>query len=246
MIRAYVAYICSWSYLFLSLPLLFRVMYLNKKEKIKESNRLTYQFTRSFARLIIRLTGSTVHVIGNENIPKNEPILFVSNHPSHLDSAIIQGYISQPKGFVATAKAKQFPILRTWMKYMNCIFIEKENIRQSLKCINQGIDLLKNGHSVVIFPEGNLSDRNLVGEFKPGSLKLALKSGVPIVPITIRGTDDIMEKNILKVKPAFVECIISKPIFLDQLTREEEKELPTKIRNIIADNFNGIQKKIAN
>ncbi|MGI6119375.1 MAG: lysophospholipid acyltransferase family protein, partial [Desulfosporosinus sp.] len=76
-----------------------------------------------------------------------------------------------------------------------------------------------------------------LGEFKPGSLKLALKAGVPIVPITIRGSYRIMEQNGIIIKPAQVKVFISNPIYTDRLNKKQAAELPEKVREIIEQGF---------
>ena len=111
--------------------------------------------------------------------------------------------------------------------------MDRSDIRQSLKVINQAADHLKKGYSMVIFPEGTRSKGETLGEFKPGSLKLGLKAGVPIVPITISGSYKIMEQNGFIIKPAHVEIIISDPIPTIGLTKEQAAELPEKVYQMI-------------
>lgn len=92
-------------------------------------------------------------------------------------------YIEKPKAFIAKIELLKLPLLRTWMIHLKCVFMDRSDIRQSLKVINQAADHLKEGYSMIIFPEGTRSKNETFGEFKPGSLKLALKAGVPIVPV---------------------------------------------------------------
>jgi len=120
---------------------------------------------------------------------------------------------------------------------MKCVFMDRSDIRQSLKVINQAADYLKEGYSMVIFPEGSRSKGETLGEFKPGSLKLAVKAEVPIVPITIRGSYKILEQNGFMIKPAHVEISILDPIPTAGLTKEQATELPEKVRKIIDDSL---------
>jgi len=198
---------------------------------------LADKFTRSFAKLLFFLSGSTIRVVGKENIPKGQPVLFVSNHQSHMDSVIIHGFIDIPKGFISIVEVKKLPILRTWMKYIKCVFMDRSNSRQVFMCIEQSIGLLKQGHSMVIYPEGRLSDGETVVEFKNGCLRIAIKAGVPIVPITIRGSHKVMTKNGSRIKPAAIECIISEPIHTKDIGKDEEKNLVKNVRDIIISNI---------
>ncbi|MDR4369479.1 1-acyl-sn-glycerol-3-phosphate acyltransferase, partial [Bacillus cereus] len=89
-----------------------------------------------------------------------------------------------PFGFVANAVIKKFSVVPTWMDLMNCVFMDLSDRRQSLKAIKDGIELLKTGNSIVLFPAGTRSKGGEVGEFKAGSFHLAVKSGVAILPVT--------------------------------------------------------------
>ncbi len=116
---------------------------------------------------------------------------------------------------------------------MNCVFMDRSNPRAGLKAIQEGVAHLKEGYSQVIFPEGSRSRGEQMGEFKPGSFKLATKARVPIVPVTINGSYNIMESHGWTIKPAVVEVSISQPIPTAGLTKEEIDELPDKVRHII-------------
>jgi len=192
------------------------------------------QVARHFARSIFDFSGSTAEVVGLENIPKDSAVLFVSNHQGHLDYAVFLGYIDKPKGYVSMHKAKNAPIVGKWMLDMDCIFLNRDNIRQAMTTINQGIELLKSGWPLVVFPEGRRSKGNTIAAFKAGSLKLATKSKVPIIPVTLDGTYKIIEANNGWVVPAHVRVTIHPAIETANLKNEELKNLPTKVREIIA------------
>lgn len=219
-------------------PALIRVKYLNKQNRIKEKDELTYKTARNWGRDLMRLSGSKIKVTGEENVPKDGAVLFVSNHQSNLDIPILLGFIDKPKAFISKVEMSKMPLLSDWMKYINCVFIDRGNTRESLKAIKEGIRLLKEGYSFVVFPEGTRSKDGTLGEFKPGSLKLATKSRAPIVPVTIKGAIDIMQKDKLVIRPADVELVISKPIFIDDDIAKDSNALAEKVRNIINENLN--------
>lgn len=233
MIRTVFWYVMGWTYLVITLPVLLRVKYLDQCGEIEKRDQLVNDFSMQIARFFVKISGSTVIVRGEENLPPDGPVLFVSNHQGHMDSPIIHGYIKIPKGFVSIVEVKKFPILRTWMRYMKCIFLDRSDPKQSLECINEAVQFLKHGHSMVIFPEGKLSDGGEISEFRNGSLRLAIKSGVPIIPITIKGSYKIMNKSGSKIQPATIECIISKPINTTAIDRNGEKELLKLVRETI-------------
>jgi 1-acyl-sn-glycerol-3-phosphate acyltransferase len=233
MVRTFFWYTLGWSYFVITMPLLLRVKYLDKRGRFVERDKLANAFSMHVSRVLFKLTGSKLKLIGEENLPKDKPVLFVSNHQGHMDSVIIHGFINIPKGFVSIIEVKKFPILRSWMYYSKCIFLDRNDPRQILECINMGIQFLKQGHSMVIFPEGKLSEGLETDEFKNGSLRLALKAGVPIIPITIKGSYKIMSKLGRDIKPAYVECFISKPIEKKNVDKSGEKDLLDQVRNAI-------------
>lgn len=236
-IRTIIWYSIGWAYLVLTYPVLLRVKYLNIRNNNEKRDKLAFRSTTILAKLLFYVTGSKIKIIGLDNIPADEAVLFVSNHQGHMDSVIIHAFINKPKGFISIVEAFKFPILSTWMKYMKCVFIDRNDARQSLECINQGIDNLKNNHSMVVFPEGKLSNSKTVGEFNRGWLKLATKSGVPIVPITIKNSYKILSNNGSKVSAGLVECIISKPIYINSLKKRDEIEFINNLRAIIQKNL---------
>ncbi len=219
-------------------PKLIKVKSLDKQNRIEDKDKLAYSIAKSWGKDLVEQSGSKVKVVGKENIPKDEPVLFVSNHQSNLDIPILLGFIDKPKAFVAKVEMSKFPVLSTWMKLINCIFIDRGNARESLKAIKAGIKLLKGGYSLVIFPEGTRSKDGNLMEFKPGSLKLATKSGVPIVPVTIKGANEIMPSGKLVIRPANVELIVSKPIYMDDDIVKDSNALTETVRNIINENLN--------
>ncbi|WP_407311223.1 lysophospholipid acyltransferase family protein [Desulfosporosinus sp. SB140] len=228
MIRTILWFIYFWLYLLAIEPTLLRINRLSKIGQISERDRLTARIAMNWARSLIKFAGVKVTITGEEKIPSGT-VLFVSNHQGNFDIPLLLGYINKPKAFIAKVELLKIPLIRTWMTHMQCVFMDRSDIRQSLKVINQAANHLKDGYSMVIFPEGTRSKGETLGEFKPGSLKLGLKAGVPIVPITIRGSYKIMEQNGFIIKPAHVEIIISDPIPTSGLTKEQATELPEKV-----------------
>ncbi|SKC85446.1 lysophospholipid acyltransferase family protein [Maledivibacter halophilus] len=223
--------------LLLITPKLIKLKSLGRQDKIEERDKLAYKVARSWGRDLIEKSGSKVKVIGEENVPKDRPVLFVSNHQSYLDIPILLGYIDKPKAFIAKKELSNIPLFSTWMKSLQCVFIDRSDIRQSLRAIKKGIELLKKGYSFVIFPEGTRSKDGNLMEFKPGSLKMAIKAKVPIVPVTIKGANKIMPRGKIVIIPTDVEIIISKPIFIDDGIAKDSKGLTEQVWNTINDNL---------
>lgn len=227
-------------YVYLTLYLLYSTIYIPKvKYYIKhnmliEKRKLTHKISNRWAKKLIKVTGSSVDISGLDNVPKDEAVLFVSNHQSNFDIPLLLGYLPKPIGFVAKIELSKVPLLSRWLKFGDCVFIDRKDIRQSLKAINAASDILKSGHSMVIFPEGTRSKSNKISVFKPGSLKLAQKAGVPVIPITIHNSYEIYEGNSKRVKPANIKITIGKPIY----SNDEEKFSVAKVYEIIKTELN--------
>lgn len=216
------------------MPSYFKVNSLLKEQKINERDKLVNSVASKWAKDLLNFAGAQVTVIGAENVPLDRTVLFVSNHQGNFDIPILLGCIDKPKAFIAKAEILKIPMISKWMKQMNCLFLDRHDMRQSLRVMNEAADYLKKGYSMVIFPEGTRSKGNTMGEFKAGSLRIAIKANVPIVPVTIKGSFKLMEENGFLIKPAEVEMVISEPIETFDLTKEQINGLHEKVRTIIS------------
>jgi 1-acyl-sn-glycerol-3-phosphate acyltransferase len=213
---------------------MYKVKSLDRQGKIEEKEAYIHKVTSKWAMSQLKYSGATVFVYGKENIPNDIPVVFISNHQGNFDIPLLMSYIDKPKGFIAKIETLKIPLVRTWMQYIHCVFMDRSNLRKSASAIIEGVKIIKNGHSLVIFPEGTRSKGGPLGEFKAGSFKLATKSNAPIVPITINGSYKLMEANNNKIKAANVELFIHPPIETKNLSKEEQEKLPDMVKKLIA------------
>ncbi len=235
MLRSIIWYIVFFGTLILSIPAMIRTKMLTKKGLEEKRDEVVYKTTTIWAKILLKVAGVKVTVHGLENIPKYKNVLYIGNHQGNFDIPIYMSQIPGLKGFVSKIEVKKIPGVRTWMEYMYCVFMDRSSLRKSGEAIIEGVKILKKGHSLVIFPEGTRSKGDNMGEFKAGSFKLATKSKVPIVPVTMNGSYKIMENNKKKwiVKPANVDLYIHPPIETSNLTKEEQDALNSKVYEII-------------
>lgn len=184
-------------------------------------------------KIVLFISGVKKTVIGTENVPKDEAVLYVSNHRSYYD--IVVAYTSVPTltGFMAKKEIYRIPFLRTWMKLLQCLFLDREDIRQGMKVVLQGIEQIKNGYSVFISPEGTRSQSNEMLPFKAGSFKMAEKTGCAIIPVSLSNTDAVFENHLPWVRPAHVVIEFGKPVYPKDLDKEQLKHLSSYIQDII-------------
>lgn len=236
MIRTLLWFTVFWLYQLYSLVVRCHYWYLGKTGQQDKQANLLHRETTRWAKTMVRFTGSDVQVQGLEKVPERN-VLFVSNHQGNFDIPLLIGYIPKLKGFVAKVELEKLPIVSGWMKKLNCLFLDRNDMRQSLKVILEGIKLLKNGYNMVIFPEGTRSKGKKMGTFKKGSLKLAIKSGVPIVPITIDGSYRMLEQD-KRIRKSQVVITIHDPIYMDALSKEDEDQLVDRVYDVIKSGLN--------
>lgn len=187
---------------------------------------------KEVAQKIIRKTDSDVHVTGEEKLPDG-PVLVVANHQGLFDILALLGHLGKPVGFIAKKEIGKLPIVSNWMKLLHCVFIDRDDRRQSVKAINQGTDNLQEGHSIVIFPEGTRGEGSKLTPFKSGSLRLATKANVPILPVAIDGTYQLLEEGKGQVGTSTITLTINDPIYPEDYQDKKHNELAADIQAII-------------
>lgn len=187
-----------------------------------------------WCRALLRLAGVKVTVKGRENLPQG-PAVYVANHRSYYDIPLVLTCLDRPNGILAKAETKKIPLVNRWMDLLGCVYVERGDLRASVKALNDATAWVKAGNSFVIFPEGtrNKGEEGSALEFKPGAFRVALKSGAPVVPVAISHSRDIMENNHMLMHPAQVQVTILPPISLEGMDKEAQRELPQQVRQRI-------------
>ncbi len=218
--------------------------YRPKCNKLLESGDMTAHdnysnsVVQAWGRSCIKNSGADMEISGLENVPTDRPVLFVANHQSNFDILALCGLLKCNKGFVAKKELGKVPALWYWMEHTHCLFMDRDDMKQSMQVIIKAYEQLRDGYSMIIFPEGTRSKGGPVKEFKAGSFKPAIKAKVPIVPITLDGTYRVIDGDKDKLDGSSgVNIVIHPPIETADLTKEEIKELPSKVQKIITDSM---------
>ncbi|OIJ21315.1 1-acyl-sn-glycerol-3-phosphate acyltransferase [Anaerobacillus alkalidiazotrophicus] len=233
MFRTIIWFIYFWYYLIITYPSLLKVKKLQKAGQTEQMNELVFKISSNWAKKLVRLSGSTIRVNGKGNLPEKNSFVIVSNHQGNFDIPILLGFLERPLGFISKVEVKKMPIIRDWMFYMNCVFIDRKDRRQGIRAINQGAENIKNGSNIVIFPEGTRSKGIKKNPFKSGSFKLAQKAEASIVPVAINGSFKIMEKNGFIIKPADVTVTILPEIQPKDYMNKDLKEFASEVEQLI-------------
>lgn len=235
--RSFLVLAYLFTYLVIMIPvhgILVLIGKMNPGLRYKIGNFLVYW---SF-RWELFQSGVKIEVKGKENIPKG-PVLFVSNHRSYFDILVLHTTSGKRPGFVAKAEMLKFPLLAWWMKDIACLFLDRNDLRSGMQMIKDGAEQIKHGLSMVIFPEGTRNGKDELLPFKEGSLKMAEKADCPVVPVTVIGTDKLLE-----VRPGFdirkgkVKVVYGEPFYLKELPKEQKKKAGAYVQSIIEKTYN--------
>jgi len=227
-----------------SFPVYLILLLLRKKNRLL-SSKIAQKIVQWAFRFVTFPTGMKRIVLGLENVPKDTAVLYVSNHRSLAD--IPMAYITVPNlmGFVAKIETKKAPFLSWWMVLVNCLFLDRSDMRAGMQMILDGIDSIKQGYSIFIAPEGTRNQGAELLPFKEGSLKIADKTGCPVIPVAISGTDDVFENSFPWIKKATCVIEYGKPVYPDQLSKEERKAMGAHCRDIITGMLKGHEQYLA-
>ena len=235
MIRVLLALIFIIVFLIISLPVL-GVEWIIHKYKPYAADISQLRIVQWAFRVLLFISGTKLTVIGEENVPKDEAVLYIGNHKSFFDIVITYARCPRLTGYVSKDSMAKVPVFSIWMKRLHCLFLNREDVKEALKTILVGIDNIKNGISMCIFPEGT---RNKTQErmlpFKEGSFKMAEKTGCAIVPMAITNSAEILENHFPKIKATHVILEYGKPIYPNELDKETKRKIGVHCQEIILD-----------
>jgi len=188
-------------------------------------NRTMYRKSEYFwAWTLMKLGGVKLEIVGRENLPKNEIVVYMANHQSDLDWPVI--FMAIPGQYLFVAKKELFdvPIFGTYLRIQNYIPIERDKIRKSLKTYEDVIGQIRSGNSIVIYPEGTRSHSRELQRFKSFSFAFLQEARVRVVPIAIDGSINIQKKGSKLITPGKVKVTILPPVSFDDIYHLDIKE----------------------
>ena len=184
------------------------------------------------------ITPMIVKVEGRENIKKEQSYVVVSNHQSYYDIFLIYGWIGVDLKWIMKKELRKIPGIGFGSEKVGHIFLDRSNSKKALESINEAKRKLINGTSVVIFPEGTRSKTGEVGQFKKGGFKIAFDLGLPILPVTVIGTKDILPTDSINLLPGKVKMIIHEPIDIAHLNEKDYDTVMNSVRDKISSAIN--------
>lgn len=199
--------------------------------------RWQHDCARLWSKFILKTSGIRLQITGGENIPRQGAAIFCSNHPSAMDIPIL--FVCLPVQFRFVAKRSLFdvPFLGWHLWRSGHIPVERDRPHKAVKSLDKAAERIRAGCPVVLFAEGHRHRDGSLGPFKRGSFYLAIKSGAPVVPVTINGSRHVLEPDSAIVRPGAVQIVFHPPIPTSGLTLDDVESLSDQVRNQVLSRF---------
>jgi 1-acyl-sn-glycerol-3-phosphate acyltransferase len=201
------------------------------------SGRLNHRIAGLWGKVALWANRVKIRVEGLENVPGEGPYIFMSNHQGSYDIFALLGFLPFQFKYVAKKELFSIPILGQAMKTTGYISIDREGTRETVKAMNEAAGRIRDGMSVLIFPEGSRSPDGSIQPFKKGGFTLAIKSQVPIVPVAIAGSDKIIPKGKMRIHPGSISLRLDRPVETKGRTMKDREPLMNQIHGILLKNF---------
>lgn len=186
-----------------------------------------------WSRLNSALTPMFVKTYGKEKIDKKQSYVIVANHQSAYDIFLVYGWLGIDFKWVMKKELAKVPGIGYGSKAVGHIFIDRSSTKAALESISKAKEKIKNGTSVLFFPEGTRSKGGTLGRFKKGAFNFAFELNLPILPITLVGTDKILPSSSLNILPGKAKLIIHDPIDIGGYKKEEMDKLMEDVKQVI-------------
>jgi 1-acyl-sn-glycerol-3-phosphate acyltransferase len=199
--------------------------------------RWQHACARTWSWLILKTSGIRVRVEGLEHINPRETAIYCANHQSAMDIPVL--FVNLPVQFRFVAKRSLFnlPFLGWHLQRSGHIPVDRGRSRQAMKGLNMVAQEIKKGKAVLLFPEGHRSRDGRMLPFRTGSFRLAILAGVPIVPITLNGTANVLKPDTYHVRAGQTEMIVHPPISTQGISPDDVDKLTQTVRDAIASRF---------
>lgn len=234
--RTIITVLYIFLFLILGLPVLGIEWIISKFNKA-HADMVQLRIVQWGLKCVAFISGVRLTVIGEENVPKDEPVLYIGNHRSFFDVVVTYARCPGLTGYIAKDGVNNVPIFRIWMKRLHCIFLKRDDMKEGLKVILKAIEYVKSGISICIFPEGtrNKDKDNPTSllPFKEGSFKIAIKTGCKIVPMALIGTADILENHFPWIHSTDIKLIYGEPIDVSALDKDQQKHVGAYCQTVV-------------
>lgn len=219
-----VALVALWTGFWTTLALLIHLVTRSHKTPLVLAHRI-------WAPGALRMMGARLEIEGTADFDFSKSYLFVANHTSQLDIPVLYASMPIPLRFLAKEELRRIPLVSHFITAMGMVFIDRGQTAAARQSIDRLAASLAAGMSLMAFPEGTRSCDGELREFKTGAFVAAIKSGVPVVPVHIRGAAAILPANSLEIHPGRVRVVVGQPISSANLSLEDRRQFADLARS---------------
>lgn len=226
-------FVVFWLHQFLILPLLGYYKYRQHKHGQRQDRDKVYEIAKRWGQLVCWSGGAKISVEDHSGLGAEEAVLFVSNHQGDFDIPLLVSEAGRPLAFVAKKELERIPLVSGWMRLLGCIFLDRDNRRKQVGQIKEIVAFLQSGSSMVIFPEGTRSRGPGMAPFSKGSLNIAERAGVRLVPVSLVDTYKLKPKGSFGLPGGEVKVLLHPAIDPKTLDEETKAGLHEHVQEII-------------
>jgi 1-acyl-sn-glycerol-3-phosphate acyltransferase len=189
------------------------------------TGRFQHGCARVWSKMILTTSGIRVRALGLENVDTSRSHVFCSNHLSLMDSPVLLVHVPVPFRIMAKKGLFNLPFLGWWLRRSGHMPVDRTSPKAAMHSLQVAAARVREGASVVFFPEGTRSRTGVTAEFKRGAALLAIQAGVPLLPVAIQGTREVLKPDELHVRPGRVTVSFGKPIPTEGLNHRDAGRL---------------------
>jgi len=205
--------------------------------------KVGHYYAKLWGKIALLANRVNVRIEGMERLNTKGPYIFMSNHQGAYDIFTLLAHLPYQFKWLAKKELFSIPFFGWTMAAVGYISIDRGGTRDTVEAMNEAARKIRDGMSVVIFPEGSRSPDGSIQPFKKGGFTLAIKSKVPIVPIAISGSRDIMPKDSLTARPGGIRMLVGHPIEIQSYSLKDREYLMKKVKDTISENFKVISQE---
>jgi putative phosphoserine phosphatase/1-acylglycerol-3-phosphate O-acyltransferase len=192
-------------------------------------------FTTAFPNMLLAVNGVRLNVLGQENLTKQRPAVFIFNHRNNADPVIVASLLRDNWTGVGKKELKDDPVVGMLGRLVDTVFIDRDDPKAAVETMHEVEDLVAKGLSIMIAPEGTRLDTRTVGPFKKGPFRLAMAAGVPLVPIVVRNAEVIASRDSSTMNPGEVDIVVYPPLSVADWTVDDLPQRIDEVRQLYLD-----------
>lgn len=201
------------------------------------SGRMQHTIAHLWGGALLRITGSPVRVVGGENLRSTPVAVYAVNHLSYMDTPVVLSKLPFQFRILARHDLFKLPFIGWYLQRSGQIPVDSTNLRSTLASLNRGVKALQSGMPLVIFPEGGRASDGKLQPFLSGPAFMAIRAGVPIVPIAIVGTYEVMPMHTYHLHPRPLLLVVGQPISTGEYTSKSADQLTQRIFEAISEMY---------